>query len=78
MIILTVAIGLTLFVVMRVKNAVFPLPIAWAYFGIYNSLSAGQIYGTLQMVALVGMVVLAGLAAIQFIRNRYRVMPDQR
>jgi len=77
-IILTVAIGSALFVVLRVKNAVFPLPISWAYFGIYNSLSAGQIYGTLQMVALVGMVVLAGLAAIQFIRNRYRVMPDQR
>lgn len=78
MIILAVAIGLTLFVVMRVKNAVFPLPVAWAYFGIYNSLSASQMYGALQMVALAGTVVLAGLAAIQFIQNRYRVMPDHR
>lgn len=72
---LVIALGLTLFVVMNIKNAVFPVPIAWAYFGIYNSLAAGQSYDMLKWTALVGVVLLAGLALVQFFRNGYRVMP---
>jgi hypothetical protein len=26
-------------VLTRIKNAIFPLPIAWAYFGIYKNLT---------------------------------------
>ncbi|MFW6249280.1 MAG: TspO/MBR family protein [Bacteroidota bacterium] len=79
-IILLVAVGLTLLVILRTKNAIIPIPIAWAYFGIYNNLLApegfqGQ-YGLLQNVALIGMVLLVGLFAIQLYKNRYNIMPQ--
>lgn len=79
-IILLVAVGLTLFVLLNTKNAIFPIPIAWAYFGIYNSLSATEgfqvKYNLLQNVALIGIVILIGLAAIQFYKNHNKVIPD--
>lgn len=79
-IILLVAVGLTLIVLLSTKNAIFPIPIAWAYFGIYNYLLApegfqGQ-YTFLQNVALIGIVLLVGISAIQFYKNRYSIMPD--
>ena len=78
-IILIVAIVLVVGVLLRIKNAVFPLPIAWAYFGIYKFLAApegfkGQ-YGSLQNIALAGIVVLVVLAALQFYRNRFAILP---
>lgn len=57
------------------KNAVFPLPVAWAYFGIYQFLNAPEgfkdAYPLLQVVSLVGMVVLIGIAAIQLYVNKF-------
>lgn len=79
-IILLVAVGLTLMVLLSTENAIFPIPIAWAYFGIYNYLLApegfqGQ-YNLLQNVALIGIVLLIGISAIQFYKNQYSLMPD--
>jgi hypothetical protein len=79
MIVLPVAVLLVVFVQMRNQNAVFPLPVAWAYFGIYTSLNApegyqGQ-YGSLQIVSLVGMVILIGAPAVQFYQNRFALLP---
>jgi len=61
------------------ENAVFPLPIAWAYLGIYQFLNApeglnGQ-YPILSVTALSGMVVLIGIAAIRFYINEYSLIP---
>ena len=61
------------------KNAVFPLPIAWAYLGIYQFLKApegfnGQ-YPFLSTTALAGMAVLIGIAAIRFYLNQYALFP---
>jgi len=60
------------------KNAVFPLPIAWAYFGIYQFLNAPEGfnggYGVLQIVCLGGMVILIGIAAIQLYKNQFSLL----
>lgn len=78
-IILIIAILLVIVVLWNIHNAAFPLPIAWAYFGIYQFLNAPEgfkgEYGLLQNIALAGMVVLVALAVIQFYRNRLSLIP---
>ena len=78
---LVVAVVLVALILLRIRNAAYPLPLAWAYLGIYLYLSSPDgfngAYGILQIVALAGMVVLIGLAAIQFYRNRYCGLPIQ-
>lgn len=80
LIILVIAVFLALAVLTRNQNATFPLPIAWAYLGIYRFLNSPEgfrgEFPLLQMVSLIGMVVLIGMAAIQFCRNRYALLPD--
>lgn len=77
--ILLVSVLLTFLVLRDTKNPVLPLPIAWAYFGIYNFLVSPEgfqgRYTLLQNTALLGMVLLIGLAAIQFYKNGYKMMP---
>lgn len=78
-IILIVAVLLVIGVLLKNRNAVFPLPIAWAFFGIFQFLRSptgfkGE-YGLLQVVSLAGMVVLIGAAAIQFYRNHISLLP---
>lgn len=79
--ILIVAVLLTSLVMLNIKNAVFPLPVAWGYFGIYNNLFDPEGYQgdftMLQWIALAGMVLLIGVAAIQLYKNRYGVMPER-
>jgi benzodiazapine receptor len=78
-IMLVVAVFLTFLVLRRNQNAIFPLPIAWAYLGIYEFLIAPEgfngEYVFLQIVSLAGVVVLIGMAAIQFYRNQYALLP---
>jgi len=78
-IVLIVAVLLVVLVQLKNKNAAFPLPIAWAYFGIYQFLKAPEgfsgEYRLLQLTALLGMVVLIGAAAIQLYRNRFSLLP---
>ncbi|QSX08430.1 tryptophan-rich sensory protein [Alkalibacter rhizosphaerae] len=77
-IILIVAIVLVFAVLLKLRNAVFPLPVAWAYFGIYQFLSMPEgfngAYPLVQTVALAGMAVLIGLSAIQLYRNRFELL----
>lgn len=78
-IILIIAILLVTVVLAKIRNAAFPLPIAWAYFGIYQFLNAPEgfkgEFSLLQTIALVGMAVLIGLAAIEFYRNHLSLIP---
>lgn len=78
--ILIIAVILTSLVTFNLKNAVFPLPVAWGYFGIYNNLFEPEGYQGdftfLQWIALFGIVILIGAAAIQLYKNRYSVMPE--
>lgn len=78
-IILVIAVFLVIFVLSKNRNAAFPLPVAWAYFGIYQFLKAPEgfkgEFGLLQTVALAGMAVLIVVAAIQLYRNRFSLLP---
>ena len=76
-VILVVAIILVGLVLLRLRNAAFPLPIAWAFFGIYQQqrIDMSGDVTVLMVVSLLGMVVLIGLAAIQLYRNQYEVLP---
>lgn len=77
MITLILAILIVLFVTNQTQNAAIPLPIAWAYYGIHQSLAtehAGD-YGLIQIIAIIGIAVLIGVAAIQFYKNNYHVLP---
>lgn len=76
LIILIVAAALVIGVSLAVKNAALPLSVAWAYFGIYQSLlneHTGD-YSLLGIVAIGGLVVLIGYAGIQFYKNQYQVV----
>jgi hypothetical protein len=77
---LAIAVLLVAFIATKLQNAVVPLPVAWAYFGIYQFLSSPEgfkgVYPLLQITALVGMTVLIGLAAIRLHLNRYRLLPN--
>ena len=78
-VILIIAVVLVFLVLMKNRNAAFPLPIAWAYFGIFQFLKAPQgfngEYALLQTIALMGMFVLISAAAIQFFKNNYSLLP---
>jgi len=79
-IILLVALVLVFLVLSLIRNAALPLPVAWAYWGIYQFLKAPEgfkgAYGTLETVALVGAAVLLLMAVYQFIRNKFALMPE--
>ncbi len=78
-IILIVAVVLIILVLSRIRNAAFPLPVAWAYLGIYQYLNSPEgfkgEFGLLQITALAGMTVLIGVAAIQLYRNHFSLLP---
>jgi hypothetical protein len=76
-----IAVFLVLVVNRKIHNAAFPLPIAWAFFGIYSSLISpdgfnGQ-FEKLQTTVLIGMGILLGLAIIEFRQNHFAVFPDK-
>ena len=78
-IILSISVLLIFIVNLILRNAVLPLPAAWAYLGIYQFLKApegfkGQ-FPLLQTVALTGMVILIGIAAIQLYKNHFLLIP---
>jgi hypothetical protein len=78
-IILGISVFLVIFILSKNRNAAFPLPVAWAYFGIYQFLKAPEgfkgEFGLFQTVALAGAAVLVVVAAIQLYRNRFSLLP---
>jgi len=78
-IMLVVAIPLAVGVVLKIRNAVFPLPIAWAYLGVNQFLNSpagfkGE-FATLEIISLIGMVVLLAVSLILLVRNHFGVLP---
>jgi hypothetical protein len=78
-IMLIVAIVLLIGVLFKIRNAIFPLPVAWAFFGINQFLQSpvgfkGE-FATLQIISIIGIAVLIIVAAIQFYRNKLSVLP---
>lgn len=78
-VILVIAVFLVGAVALRLRSAIFPVPVAWAYFGIYQFLKAPQgfqgQYGMLEVVALAGMTLLLTLAVFILYQNRFSVFP---
>jgi hypothetical protein len=78
-IILIVAVVVAAGVTLITKNAILPVPVAWGYFGIYQSLTSSDgfagAYPALAMTALVGIGVLVVMTGVQFYLNRWRLMP---
>ena len=68
-IMMLIATLLTTFVVLQLRNAAFPLPIAWAFFGIYQAMGSKGIEGTPQLVALICLGLLVCLSVFIFIKN---------
>lgn len=79
MLTLSVATLIVIFVTTQVQNAAVSLPVAWAFFGINQSLANARDgdYGLLRIITIVGVVVLIGMAAIQFYKNGYHVLPKK-
>lgn len=79
MIVLSISVVLVFIVLVSNRNASFPLPLAWAYFGIYQFLKSPEGFNgkfeLLQLVSLGGMALLIGIAAIQFYKNHFRIIP---
>ena len=79
-IILIIAVILVLGILLKIRNAVVPLPIAWAYLGIYQAINTRKESisdsGILLTVLLIGIVVLLASSVIQLIRNHLSVLPE--
>ena len=77
--ILIVAVVIVFLVNVKNKNAVFPLPIAWAYFGINNFLKSSQgfsgSYPILEKASIVGMILLIMISIFRFYKNNYKIIP---
>lgn len=78
-IILIVAVVVTVVITRITKNAILPVPVAWGYFGIYQSLNSSEgfqgAYPNLAMAAIGGIVLLVVIAGIQLYFNGFRLMP---
>lgn len=78
-IILIVAVVVTAVVTLITRNAILPIPVAWGYLGIYQSLNAADgyagAYPSLALTALVGIRVLLVMTGIQLYLNHWQLMP---
>lgn len=78
---LIIAIVLVLIVMRSVQNVLFPLPIAWAYFGIHNFLTSSEGFNgefkILQTVSLIRLGVLLLISAFQMYRNHFALIPKK-
>lgn len=77
---LVVAIFLIFLVLRKIKNAAFPLPVAWAYYGIYKFLNSPEGFNgdfpLLQNTTLVGIAILLIMAGFQLYQNSFAVLPN--
>lgn len=68
--------------VRRYQNAVFPIAVAWAFFGIYSSYTDGLVDSSMasiiQLVLVVGIAVLIALIGYAFFKNNYAIFPSTR
>lgn len=76
-----VAIAFVLAYLSKYKNAAFPLPLAWAFFGIYATYRSGEVNPELstaiQGVLIAGIVIFLIAAVWRFIKNGKGLFPRQ-
>lgn len=78
-IILVAALVITLLIEWKLRNAVLPLPLAWAYFGIFQEHQVGSTFNgqfeTVGWVALLLVFAYLVMAVALFIKNDKCVLP---
>lgn len=78
-IILFIAILFVLFYVSIYRNAIFPLALAWAFFGIYSSYTNGIINppmaSKIKLVLIFGIIIFITLTGYTFVGNDYSIFP---
>lgn len=78
--ILIISVILVLLVNMKNKNAIFPLPIAWAFYGINNFLKSPEgfsgMFPILEKVAIGGIIALLIISIYRFYKNSYKIIPS--
>ncbi|WP_435979440.1 hypothetical protein [Psychrobacter sp. DM4] len=81
-VVLVLIVAVVLGYVRRYRNAVFPVAVAWAFFGIYSAYTNGSIAPSMasiiQIVLLLGIAVLIALTGYTFYKNRYAIFPPSR
>lgn len=79
MIVLGIAIAFVLFYLSRFKNAAFPIPIVWAFFGIYSAYASGELDPTMstaiQGFLLAGMGIFVLAVVWSFVKNGLALFP---
>lgn len=82
LIILGVALIITILIQLRLRNAALTLPLAWAYFGIWQVHRASGIYlGQYKSIAITAMVLACLyvlISVIVFTTNRFCVLPKRK
>lgn len=76
---LIIAVNLVFLVNSKNKNAIFPLPIAWAFYGINTFLKSpegflGQ-YPVLENIAIGGIIAFLIISIYRFYKNNYKIIP---
>lgn len=78
---LGIAIAFVLVYLSKYKNAAFPLPLAWAFFGIYGSYTSGRVNPELstaiQGLLIAGIVIFLIAAVWRFIKNDKALFPRE-
>lgn len=69
------AVLLVVLVGLNLQNAAFPLPIAWAFFGIFSELQSIGAGSLLSSIAIASMIFLLVVAVFMFIRNDKSIYP---
>ncbi|RPA55517.1 tryptophan-rich sensory protein [Aerococcus agrisoli] len=74
-IVMIVAMAIAAFVTESMRNAILPLPIAWAFYGVRSTLIEKGGYTVLEMLAIVGIVVMLLVSIRIFIKNDKGILP---
>lgn len=66
---------LAIVVMLQLRNAAFSLPIAWAFYGIYQSIQTKGLDGTVNVLPLICLVILLGMSVYLFVKNNKGIYP---
>ena len=77
-VIMAVAVILVIGVALKNRNVIFPLPVAWAYFGIFlQQSSIEDSSNALKAFAVIFGIVLVLISAIILLMNKYKFIGYQ-
>lgn len=72
---IVIAIVMTWLIGNITQNVALGLPVAWAFFGIWQALNQNGNYGVLEILSIVGIFILIYVVIRQFIKNGNGIVP---